>query len=262
MRWLSGCPVLLLLIAAPAAAQPARDEPLDCDHMTSDRAHHCEVREEAVALGAPFDVDASPNGGIRVRGWDRADAVLRTRVVAYADTDEEARALASQVRIDAGGGRIRASGPGGRERHWTVSYELHVPQRADLTLRTVNGGISVRGLHGMVRFRATNGGVRLENVGGDVRGETSNGGLHISLDGDRWEGSGLDVETQNGGISLHVPAHYSAELETGTTNGRLRVDFPVTVHGLVDRRLNTTLGAGGPRIRAVTRNGGVSIRRR
>ena len=70
------------------------------------------------------------------------------------------------------------------------------------------------------------------------------------------------METHNGGVNLTVPSNYSAELETGTVNGGLQIDFPITVSGRISRRLTTTLGAGGPRIRAMTTNGGVTVRRR
>ena len=102
----------------------------------------------------------------------------------------------------------------------------------------------------------------LSNVGGDIRGETTNGGLTLNLSGDRWDGAGLDVETRNGGITMSVPENYSAALETATTNGRISVDFPITVTGRINRELTTTLGAGGARIRAVTTNGGVRIQRK
>jgi len=59
-----------------------------------------------------------------------------------------------------------------------------------------------------------------------------------------------------------VPAAYSAELETETVNGRINIDFPVTMTRRIGRHITTTLGAGGPKIRAVTTNGGVTIRRR
>jgi hypothetical protein len=255
--------LLLPVGRAPAAAQTTGDEVNTCDDLSSDRAYHCEIREETLAGGNPLRVDAAPNGGIRVRGWDRTDVAIRSRVVAYADSEPEARRLASQVRVETAGGEISARGPDRHEdSYFVVSFELRVPQNANLTLKTVNGGIAVRDLHGTVQFDAVNGGVRLENVGGDIRGETNNGGLTIDLSGDRWDGAGLDVETQNGGVRLNLPAHYSAELEAGTTNGRLNVEFPVTVQGLVGKRLHTTLGGGGPKIRAVTFNGGVSIRQR
>lgn len=261
-----GCAVLLSLAVSVTFAQnrgERRGRGMDCDDSWSNRPSHCEIREETLAGGNPLDVDARPNGGIQVRGWDRQDVQLRVRVVAQADSEEQARQVASQVQIETGGGQIRARGPQYTEdASWTASFELNVPQQSQLTLRTVNGGISVAMLQGSVDFKATNGGVRLENVGGDIRGRTTNGGLSIDLTGDRWNGNGLDVETQNGGVKLTLPASYSAELETGTTNGRLRVDFPVTVQGLVGKQLHTTLGAGGPRIRAMTHNGGVDIRRR
>jgi hypothetical protein len=45
-------------------------------------------------------------------------------------------------------------------------------------------------------------------------------------------------------------------------NGHINVDFPVTVQGALDRQLSVTLGSGGPLVRAVTTNGGVSIKRK
>jgi DUF4097 and DUF4098 domain-containing protein YvlB len=266
MRRTFGCSTLLLLAAmttAPAQTRSLEDD--GCDGMSGgrDREYYCEVREETLAGGNPLDVDARPNGGIRVRGWERADVVLRSRVVGYADTRERARQLAAQVQVETGGGQVRAKGPQRLDdSYWTVSYELNVPQNSQLTLTTVNGGIDIQQLHGTVKFQATNGGVRLENVGGEIRGETNNGGLNIELNGDRWDGTGLDVETHNGGVNLTMPSNYSAELETGTTNGRLRIDFPVTVQGLVGKQINTTLGSGGPKVRAMTYNGGVNIRKR
>ena len=134
-----------------------------------------------------------------------------------------------------------------------------VPRTAILTLNTHNGGISIDQFRGTAEFRAQNGGVSLTDVAGDIRGATTNGGVTIDLRGNQWDGAGLNVETHNGGIRLALPANYSAELETGTTNGRVAIDFPVTVQGRLGRHFTTTLGAGGARLRAITTNGGVTI---
>lgn len=271
--------VTTVLVAATAAALLGqgrdrdraqtfgRTADLTCDEVRGDRrATNCEIREEALS-GSTLDVDASPNGGIRVRGWDRGETLVRARVVTYARTDSDARALASEVRVTTSGGRVRADGPNnGRNESWSVSFDVQVPRDAQLTLNTVNGGISIYDFRGSARFQARNGGVSLSQIGGDIRGETVNGGVNVDLSGDRWEGAGLDVETRNGGVRMFLPAGYSAELETGTVNGGLNIDFPVTVQGLItgrqNRRITTTLGSGGPRIRAITTNGGVTISRR
>ena len=47
-----------------------------------DRARHCEIREDTIGGANPLDVDAGHNGGIRVRGWDRGDVLVRTRIEA------------------------------------------------------------------------------------------------------------------------------------------------------------------------------------
>jgi len=126
-----------------------------------------------------------------------------------------------------------------------------VPRRTDLSLVSHNGGIAISDVSGRLEFSAVNGGVSLKRVGGSVHGGTTNGGLSIELAGDRWDGEEMDVKTTNGGISMSVPENYSAHLETGTVNGNLSIDFPVTVQGRITRELAVNLGSGGPTTRAV-----------
>jgi DUF4097 and DUF4098 domain-containing protein YvlB len=131
-----------------------------------------------------------------------------------------------------------------------------------LALTASNGGISVDGINARMNMETVNGGLKVFDVDGDVRGSTVNGGITAELSGDRWRGSGLDLRTSNGGVHLYIPSNYSALLETGTVNGGMDVGFPMTVQGQLGRTLTTQLGNGGAMIRAVTTNGGVSIRRR
>src|SRR5438128_9450044 len=49
------------------------------ENRNDDRASFCEVREETIGGVNPLDVDAGANGGIRVRGWDRGDVLVRTK---------------------------------------------------------------------------------------------------------------------------------------------------------------------------------------
>lgn len=49
----------------------------------------------------------------------------------------------------------------------------------------------------------------------DVRGGTVNGSLVVHLDGERWDGKGLDLRTTNGSVEIQVPEHDSLRLETG-----------------------------------------------
>jgi hypothetical protein len=228
-----------------------------------ERARHCEVRDTRLRLsGRTVDVDGRENGGVAIIGWAGDSVLLRAYVQAQAPTDAEAKEIASQIRVVADGGKVRAEGPAthGR-RSWAVSYELFVPRRFDVTATTTNGPVSVRDVAGKLELSAVNGPIVLDGAGGDVRARAENGPLTIDLVGTKWEGAGLDAETVNGPVNLRVPDGYSARLETGTQNGPMRVGFPVTVQGRIGRRVETTLGSGGALVRAVTTNGPVVLRK-
>jgi hypothetical protein len=249
-----------------AGAQVGSDADPCRDNNRGDRDYerHCEVRESTMPAGA-LNVDAGQNGGISIEAWDRNEIRVRAVVQASAREAADARNLAGQVQVQAAGGRVYATGPQtDRREWWSVSYRINVPRQNDLDLRASNGGITIVGVSGNMRFDTVNGGVRLQDVGGRVNGGTRNGGLNVALSGNRWEGEGLDVETSNGGVTLAIPDGYNAELETRTVNGGLRIDFPITVQGELtsQRGITTTLGSGGPLIRARTTNGGVKINRR
>jgi hypothetical protein len=249
--------LLALLAVMPAAADNwCADGGWDSDER------HCEVREMRLAADrSTIEVDAGPNGGISVTAWDSNEILVEAKVMARADTYGEAADLASQVEIETHD-VIRASGPSGsRHRSWWVSFRLKVPRSSNLALEANNGGIDIDGVVGDIEFDTTNGGIHLERVGGWVHGETTNGGVKVELDGDSWEGSGLDVETTNGGVKLLVPSSYNARLETGTVNGGIEVDFPITVEGKLGRELSVDLGSGGQTLRVMTTNGGVRIDR-
>jgi len=224
---------------------------------------NCEIREQTLApSGGAISIDGRQNGGVSVKGWDQNQVLVRARVQTGAPTEAEAAELARQIRIETSGAKIFASGPESRrDYHWDVSFEVFVPRRADLSIETHNGGIAIAEVNGRIDFNATNGGVVLKRVGGTVRGSTTNGGLVVELSGDRWDGETLDVSTTNGGVVMSVPENYSAHLETGTVNGSISVDFPVTVQGRINKELAVNLGSGGATVKATTTNGGVRVKR-
>jgi hypothetical protein len=228
------------------------------------RGRACEVRNVPVRLsGRAISVDGGQNGGIRVFAWNGDSVRVTARMQAQDRTDEGARSLLSRIRFETDGRRVRTDGPDMDGRgSWSVSYVVYVPRRFDLDLDANNGGLAVTGVTGKLELRTTNGSVLLQEVGGDVHARTQNGSLNLQLAGARWDGSGLDAETQNGSVRLAVPETYAAQLETGTVNGSIRTDIPVTMQGRISRRLNIPLGGGGPPIRALTTNGSVTITRR
>ncbi|HET8781667.1 MAG TPA: hypothetical protein VFM63_04595 [Pyrinomonadaceae bacterium] len=266
LRFLGRSVLIAALVALASLSVLAQKGTLTCrgDNWYNDKLEgNCEIREQTLAMsGGPIAIDGKQNGGISVKGWDQGQVLVRARVQTGAPTAAEASDLAKQIRIETSGAKIYASGPESRRNyHWDVSYEVFVPRRADLSLEAHNGGISISEVNGKIDFSALNGGVVLKRVGGAVRGSTTNGGLVIELSGDRWDGETLDVRTTNGGVVMSIPENYSAKLETGTVNGSIDVDFPVTVQGKINKQLALNLGSGGATVKAVTTNGGVRVKR-
>jgi DUF4097 and DUF4098 domain-containing protein YvlB len=251
----------IVLLPQSLSAQDVDQEEW-CRDRDSDRERHCEVRELTLQpTGGTLEIDAAPNGGITVEGWDRNDIKVFARIVGRADRLDDAQRMVREVDVDVDGLSLSADGPRtDRNESWSVSFKVFAPRQTDLDLETTNGGVSLSDMSGDLEFRTTNGGVRLTGLAGNVKGRTVNGGVKITLGGDRWQGEGLDVKTTNGSVALTIPEDYSATVETGTVNGSMTTDFPVTIQGRFSRReLEFTVGDGGQPIRVRTTNGSVRL---
>lgn len=263
--------VVMVGMCVPGGAAMAQTSDADwlsrCREQGGGQFRHCEVRPVKLAGGGPLHVDARPNGGVQVTGWEQATVEGSARIQVQADTEAEASEIAGRIVIEAAGGTVKADGPrteGGRS--WSVSFVLSAPQHTDLEIEAVNGPVKIAGLTGQIRANTTNGPMSLAELGGDVRVRTTNGPVTIALAGSSWDGEGLDAETKNGPLSLAVPEGYSAQLEVRTVNGPFRLEIPVTMQGTLPggpvRAIDAPIGAGGARIRAVTANGPVSVEQR
>ncbi len=261
----------LALPTTTLRAQESDDEWLDdCRHDSwrDTRVKHCEIRETGIRArgrSGALTVDPGPNGGVDIMGWDRDSIGVTARIQVNARSEDDAQAIARDIRIEAAGSTVRAVGPSrtGRHQSWSVSFIVQVPRRTDLSIATENGPLSVRAVAGRMDLSTQNGPLSLVGVAGDVHAHAQNGPLSVKLTGTRWEGTGLDAETKNGPAVLRIPEDYNAKLDFGTVNGPMDVGFPltVTINGRVTDRVSTTLGQGGPPIRVVTTNGPMSVRR-
>ena len=228
-----------------------------------DRERHCEVRVSTVrASGGTLQIDASMNGSVSVVGGDVSEIRVVAKIQADGESRDEAQRIAREIRIEATPTSISATGPTMRRRYgWAVSFDVTVPRNQSVSAETHNGGVYLEGLNGTVEAHAVNGPVTIREMAGDVTGRTTNGPINAELTGTSWQGRGLDLQTTNGPVSIRIPENYNAHLETGTVNGPMRIDFPVTVQGRITKRFSVDIGKGGPTVRAVTTNGPVVIRR-
>jgi len=260
-----GLGILSATAPLPAQLRDNSEKQLTCSNggYSNDGVRHCEIREQSVASIGRLNIDAGQNGGVTVKGWMRGDVLVRARVEAQARTDGAAANMASRVMIDSSGGQVRATGPESEnDSWWSVSYEVFVPQVTDLTLKTNNGGVNISDVRGQLHFEGLNGGVHLKRVAGDINGRTVNGGIDVELAAGA-EARQMELNTTNGGVTVTMPANYSARVQTETGMGRVQSDFPLpTASGdSRPRRMDFSIGAGGPPIHITTSNGSIRLKR-
>lgn len=272
---------VLVALATPAAAQRSYDD-VDipgaetCRDIWREfgrhsngraRAVHCEIREVGVTPRRErIDVDGDRHTGVHVTGAQRSDVRVRLVIQAQGDDVADARALAAEVRMDLTRAVWRADVPDFRDgerryrRFVGATIVIETPVESNVTARIEHAPLRIENVRGRLDVDGAHGPVHLSDVGGDVRARVQHGPLHIELSGRQWQGVGLDAEATHGPLVLRLPRDYGAQLEIGAEHGPFDIDFPITLARFDKSRIETKLGAGGPRIRAFAAHGPLSIR--
>jgi hypothetical protein len=207
----------------------ARDgAPRDCDDFRVEaggRAVATASQHLTVpAAAAELSLAAAPRGGISVSGWGGKDYDLLACKAAVGPDRAAAAAGLAGISVAVQGGAVETSGPAGKD--WMVYWIVRAPRGAAMNLSTHNGPLSVRQAEGTFTIRGTNGPVSLDGVegsvsvevnngpvaisngGGDVQVRTHNGPIAVTLEGDEWQGEGLDARAVNGPLSVDIAEGY------------------------------------------------------
>lgn len=252
-------PALALVLMASAACE-------------IDFVPRAEAREEwkktyTVDGTATLEIE-NGNGTVTVRPGSGPDIEIVATRVAKAGTEEDAKKLLADTKIDesASASRVRLSSRatranwGGTQYH--VNYEVRAPAGVALDISATNGTIDVTDWTGRVEMSATNGALEGRNLRGAVEASSTNGKIDISLDA-LHEG-GVSLETTNGRVVLELPRDVKARLQARVTNGAIDVDglSADASPSNTRRRYDATINGGGAPINIETTNGAISVRGR
>jgi DUF4097 and DUF4098 domain-containing protein YvlB len=104
-----------------------------------------------------------------------------------------------------------------------VRFQITVPEKYDLDLKTSGGSIRVADIDGEVKVKTSGGSLKLESVKGNVLGHTSGGSIKLeACAGD------AEVSTSGGSISI---GKVEGEVKARTSGGSISID---EVMGTVD----------------------------
>jgi DUF4097 and DUF4098 domain-containing protein YvlB len=240
--------------------------------------------QQGNTLTVPFSDPSRPGsirlsvseGGIVVRGSNRADVLVTTR----------SSAIARDQREPPAGLRRLTQAPGltvaEENNEMTISalrgeadVELQVPARVNLKLSTHDGGdIVVENTDGDIEATNHDGNIRLLNVAGSVVANTHDGDVRVVMT--RAAGKAMAFASFDGDVDVTLPASTKASLKLRSDDGEIFTDFDVQVGAQppatqtrpdgrlryeVGQAVYGTINGGGPEIELRTFDGDIFVRR-
>jgi DUF4097 and DUF4098 domain-containing protein YvlB len=241
--------------------------------VAAGKAQETWTRSYKLAPGGRLEL-INTNGRISAEPAEGDSVEVSGVRTAKASTDELAKELLGKVemREEVGGSSVRIevrtprfSGMSGHSVEWTIK----VPKGVNVDLRTVNGGVRLKGLQGDIAAKTTNGGVEGTGIiSQNVQATAVNGGIEIEFGAPLGADGKVEFETVNGGVEIGLPSESQATISARCVNGGVRVidlDVKKATEGVSEReskrRLDGTLNGGGARVTLTTVNGGVSLHR-
>lgn len=202
------------------------------------------------------------------------------------ESEEDAKAYLEKFKVEVAGERddlrINTVYPAeATNLRFHVHYRITVPRHAEVNIQTRNGTLTVTGVTGSVEAETTNGSVRLsditgpaqarstngtielDNIAGGIEARTVNGRIDAKLATAPGPKDEIVCRTTNGRIRLVMPAGANFDLLMRSSSGSLSTDFELaSVVEDTKKRLEGTVGEGGPLVSLRTVNGRVALEAR
>ena len=204
-------------------------------------------------------------GSITITGADVSDCDVTAEITVKARTEDQARELAEQVKIEvepsAGKLSIKAERPDAlKKRSLTVNFKVTAPKRLNLSCNSQVGTIKVSDIKGQITASTNVGSVICRQVVADVDLTSNVGSVEVGYSDDAPAACNADIATNVGSIEFAGPAHISAQLSASTNVGSIRTAKPITVVGKLSKSIRGTIGSGDGQVTLKTNVGSIEIK--
>jgi DUF4097 and DUF4098 domain-containing protein YvlB len=163
--------------------------------------------------------------------------------------------------LGTGNGPVNLTGGTGGVKVRTSNGPIQVKDsKGTLRLTTTNGPIVVTGAKGVAELKTSNGRIDLQAEQAVVTAHSSNGAISF---GGSLAGGAHSFSSNNGRITLTLPADARFRVDAATGNGTVRNEFPAKVTAGTRRRLQATVGERpAATVKLQTGNGSIDIRKK
>lgn len=254
---------LLLLAACQGESDVGQTEEGD---LVLGRSQVQETVRRGVVPGERRLVIDGFNGQIRLDGTQEQTASLRFIKSARGEDDGAARERLQEITIEESGAeeeyvyRTTSDAP----ERTSVDVRGEVPQRTRLRVGLQSGTVALSGIDGPLDVNHSNGTVRVAGASENVNVETNNGAVEVGMRRVPPEAQ-VRLQTNNGDITLTLPAGTSARVEARTESGQISVEGlnfdsrQLEPEG-AGARFTGRLGDGNAEITLRTQNGSITLR--
>lgn len=135
--------------------------------------------------------------------------------------------------------------------------KLLVPRQVNISLRSINGSVTVAEIDGTVSLNSIQGDVKVAHAEGYLDASTIGGNITVGI---RKIGSrGISLNSINGKIELLVAKDLNANVSVSNSIGNVNVETPVATMNKAGRNFKGQVGSGGPLISVSSIRGTVVI---
>ncbi len=189
------------------------------------------TRQEVKVTHIALVVD-SDGGNVDVKAGQAG--LVMVEAERHAATDEAARSLPVEVKLDGGTLHVRfRRGPTERQQNESVDFHITLPADSPIAASTGGGAVSIRGATGGLDVKTGGGSIRVEGARGNIQASTGGGAIEMT-------GISGTVDVNTGGGGIHVAASaLSGRNRMSTGGGGITVAIPK------DSKLSVDASTGG-----------------
>ena len=204
-------------------------------------------------------------GSITIEGGDVTNCDVTATITAKASTEEKAKELAEQVKIELEQNgntlMVKITKPRNkRRRSISISFDITVPKRTALQVGSDVGEIRISNITEKIKARTDVGKISCREISGDIDLQADVGKVNVIYSKAALAVCNVNIKTDVGSIDLTTPPDCSAAVQANTDVGSITTDIPLTVKGKVGKNLQGTVGAGEGKMYLKTDVGSIRIR--
>ncbi len=225
------------------------------------RVGRADDRESMRNISISYEVSVPPETRVRSHTGSGGQTIDGVRGPVESGTGSGSITISNigdEVKASTGSGSIRLEGVKGRLRASTGSGGIRGTGVAGAIVATTGSG-SIRfeqTAPGGAELSTGSGPIEISGVRGPLRIHTASGSIHA--DGEPT--SEWSLETASGSVSVRVPAQAAFDFRARTASGRISINHPLSVQGVIGRReVQGKVRGGGPALSIRTASGGITV---